>query len=426
MYWSMVGWSHHHTPLEIREKLAFSKEQVGDALRKLLVEFPESESVLLSTCNRVELYSAASEQHKLPQPEQLGSFLTRFHNADLSDVREQLTTLQGEDAIKHLFMVAASLDSMIVGEAQILSQVKAAYEMACEGETASALMHLAFQRATTVARRVANETEIHRRRISVPSIAVSEIASEFFERFDDKNILLIGAGEMGEETLRYLVEAGAKNIRIINRNIARSESLATKFSAQISTWDGLTECLAAADLIISTTSSPEPIISLDLFKNSRSRSAGSVLILDLAVPRDFDASIVQLPDVYLYTVDDLQQVCDRNIRARQTQWPKAERIVNQEVSKFLQESVHRSSGVTIKRLREQADEIKQEELRRLTNRLKQHAVAEQVNKEIEIAFDRLVNKLLHPPLKTLRDSADSTHHATMLESLRRLFQIKED
>lgn len=421
----MVGWSHHRTPLEIREKLAFSKEQVGDALRKLVTEFPDSESVLLSTCNRVELYSAATIAEKLPQPEQLGSFLTNYHNADYTEVREQLTTLQGESAIKHLFMVAASLDSMIVGEAQILSQVKAAYELACEGESASAQMHVAFQRATTVAKRVASETEIHRRRISVPSVAVSEIATDFFERFEDKQILLIGAGDMGTETLRYLVDAGAKHISVVNRNAGRGEELAAQFDALAKPWEELHDSIKRADLVISTTSAKDPIMNRQQFKDSCGRRSRAMLILDLAVPRDFESSISSLPDVYLYSIDDLQQVCDRNIQARQDEWPKAERIVDQEIVKFLSESAHRSSGPTIKRLREQAEEIKQDELQRVLSRLNRQGLSSESEKEVTMAFDRLVNKLLHPPLQSLRENADTTHHATMLDSLRRLFQIKD-
>ncbi len=421
----MVGWSHHRTPLEIREKLAFTTSQVSDALSKFASQFPETESVLLSTCNRVELYCAASDDVKLPAPNDLGSFLTSYHDTDFREVGEQLTSLQGESAIKHLFMVAASLDSMIVGEAQILSQVKSAYELACKDNTASTLMHRAFQRATVVARRVANETEIHKRRISVPSVAVSEIAEDFFERFDDKEILLIGAGEMGTETLRYLLDAGANSIRIVNRNEERGRGLAEQFRATWYPWEKLSECVGKADLIVTTTSATEPIIDRQAFKTARARGHSAVLILDLAVPRDFDPAIADLSNVYLYTVDDLQQVCDRNIEARHREWPKAEKIVDQEVGKFTSEAIHRNSGLTIKRLRAQANETKDLELERLLNKLRARGVDAATEKEINVAFDRLVNKLLHPPLQTLKEHADTSHHETMLDVLRRLFRITE-
>ncbi len=426
MYWSMVGWSHHRAPLDVREKLAFSSVQVVEALQQFCVEFPETEAVLLSTCNRVELYCATNKQDRLPTTDLMGGFIARYHHCDFSEVGRMTTTSSGADALKHLFMVAASLDSMIVGEAQILSQVKAAYELACEGQTASALMHLAFQRATVVARRVANETEIHRRRISVPSVAVSEIAADFFERFDDKRVLLIGAGEMGTETLRYLVDAGAKSIRIVNRNQEKAQSLATQFGAEVKPWETLDQIVAESDLVVSTTSASEPIMTLERFKTLRARrSSRAVLILDLAVPRDFEPAIADLPDVYLFSIDDLQQVCDRNIQARQQELPKAEQIVDAEIQKFLSESVHRGSGPTIRKLRERTESTKQEELARLLGRLEPRGLDEQTKKEIAIAFDRLVNKLLHPPLHALRENSDSGHHATLLDALRRLFQIND-
>lgn len=427
MHWSMVGWSHHHTPLDVREKLAFSTEQVVDALRKFCEQFPHTEAVLISTCNRVELYCATRQAEKLPDSAALGSFLANYHQLEYRDVAEQCTVNVGADSLKHLFMVAASLDSMIVGEAQILSQVKAAYELACQERTAAGLMHQAFQRATVVARRVANETEIHRRRISVPSVAVSEIAADFFERFDDKRILLIGAGDMGMETLRYLIDAGAKSIRIVNRNQERGANLAQQFGGEALPWERLDQCLAEADLVVSTTSATEPIMTRERFKAIRAkRSAHAVLILDLAVPRDFDNTIADLPDVYLYTIDDLQQVCDRNIQARQQEWPKAEQIVEAEVHKFLGESVLRGSGSTIKKLREQAEGIKQEELQRLLGKLASRGVDDpQAIKEVDIAFGRLVNKLLHPPLSVLRDNSDASHQASLIDALRRLFQISD-
>ena len=425
MHWSMVSWSHHRTPLEVREKLAFSTDQVRDALARFKQRFPQTESVLLSTCNRVELYCATAASENLPPAEQLGAFVSDYHGLNFADVKEQVTAFTGEDSVKHLFMVAASLDSMIVGEAQILSQVKSAYELACHCQTASAMMHRAFQRATMVARRVANETEIHKRRISVPSVAVSEIASEFFERFDDKRILLIGAGDMGTETLRYLKDAGANKIRVINRNLQRGEELAATFQAQAVAWDELDRCLAEADLVVSTTSSTQPIVTTEKLRSLRTRRSQATLILDLAVPRDFEPSIADLPDVYLYSVDDLQQVCDRNIQLRQEQWPKAAQIVEQETKKFLSESVFQGSGPTIKQLRDQAQQVKQEEYQRLLAKLQNRGVDEQTRKEIEVSFDRLVNKLLHPPLQSLRENADTHHHASLVDALRRLFQLKD-
>lgn len=426
MHWAMVGWSHHQTPVEIRERLAFSPAQVVEALKRFRSQFPEAESVLLSTCNRVELYCAADKTELMPDTDRLGMFLADFHNYPYANVQQQLTALQGEESLRHLFMVAASLDSMVVGEAQILAQVKDAYQVACDADLASRLMHQAFQRATVVARRVANETEVHKRRISIPSVAVSEIATEFFERFDDKRILLIGAGEMGTETLQYLVGEGAKNITVVNRSPQRAEELANQFDAQVLDWDQRYEQAVVSDLIVSTTGAQEPVIEAQQFKDVRARHGSRAsLILDLAVPRDFDSEIDDIADVYLFSLDDLQQVCERNKEARKQQWPQACEIVEQETQRFLSDIRHRGSGSTIKQLREQADRVKQDELQRLISKLQERGADESLQKDVEIAFDRLVNKLLHPPLKSLRENADSSHHATLLESLRRLFQLKE-
>ncbi|MEM7477895.1 MAG: hypothetical protein AAF483_23155, partial [Planctomycetota bacterium] len=184
MHLAMVGWSYQQTPVEIRERLAFSNEQAFEALQEFTKRFPNLESVLLSTCNRVELYCAASGASTLPETAEIGGFITDFHGLSYSELQAHVTSLSGSDSIRHLFTVAASLDSMVIGEAQILSQVKAAYELACQGTSVAKHMHSVFQRAALVAKRVATETEIHQKRVSVPSVAVSEIATDFFERFD--------------------------------------------------------------------------------------------------------------------------------------------------------------------------------------------------------------------------------------------------
>ncbi|MCA9191140.1 MAG: glutamyl-tRNA reductase [Planctomycetales bacterium] len=425
MYWAMVGCSHHRTPLQIREKLSFTPQQVREALSQLGQRHSGVELVLLSTCNRVELYCAAATKEQLPQTQQLGEYLSDFHKLDYSEIGDHLTQLIGKDVIQHLFMVAASLDSMILGEAQILSQVKQAYEMACEEQTVGGLMHLAFQRATVVARRVANETKIHQRRVSVPSVAVSEIATDFFESLVDKRILLIGAGDMGKETLRYLMDAGANNLRITNRSKQRAHELSTQFGATVIAWENMFSALADSDLVVSTTSAQEPVVTLEQFKQLRKRQSQAVLILDLAVPRDFESSIGELPDVYLYAVDDLQQVCDRNIQLRQQEWPKAHNIIQQEADKFQSKVVHRGSGPTIKKLREQAENIKRDELEKLLMRLRAKGLDENSCNDVEKSFDRLVNKLLHPPLQSLRENADSSRHASLIDALRHLFQLKD-
>ena len=251
---------------------------------------------------------------------------------------------------------------------------------------------------------MANETEINRRRVSIPSVAVADYAKQLFETFEDKKVLLLGAGEMGEETLRYLRDEGARDIVVLNRNRERAESLAQRLDAVVDDWEQLDTRIAWADLIVSTTGAREPIVTAERFRAiQQQRSERLLFVLDLAVPRDFDPEIAQFTNVYLYCIDDLQAVCDQNRKAREKQWPKAERIVDEETTRFLAERNHRVTAPTIQRLRQQADQLKKDELQRLLNKL--GAVDPHAQEEIERSFDRLVNKLLHPPLESLRDEA---------------------
>jgi len=423
MNWSVVSWSHHQTPIDLRERLAFSPEQGQQLLHRFRAQFPQAECVLLNTCNRVELY-VFSEQSAWPATSQLIDMVADFHKMPAMDLNQCLQ-LSGPKAVEHLFLVACSLDSMVVGETQILAQVRESYEAACRNETASTQMHRLFQRATAVARRIANETLIQRRRVSVPSVAISEIATEFFERFDDKEILLIGAGEMSTETIRYLMDAGARRMTIVNRSFSRAQELAQSFSLVAEPWELLDLYIADADLIVSTTGAPQYIVHLEHFKRIRTDRNHAVLILDLAVPRDFEPGIADLPETYLYSVDDLQLVCEKNIQARKSEWPKAVQIVEEETNKFINDMRFSGSGPTIRKLRDQANTIKQEELKRLLDKLRSQGLSPEMEKELSYAFDRLVNKLLHPPLQSLRENADSSQHAGLLDALRRLFQIDD-
>ncbi len=420
----LVGCSHHTAPIEMRERLAFSREQVPMALAQLRSSFPKIEAVLLSTCNRVELYTAAEDSSLAPSEEQVIEFLAAFHGLQPGEIAGEMFRRKRDAAVRHLFRVAASLDSMVMGEAQILSQVKEAYILASEGEFAGPMMHAAFQTAMRVARRVANETAIHQKRVSIPSVAVADFASQIFERFDDKQVLVIGAGEMGRETLRYLVDAGARNVTIMNRNPARAEQLARDFQGQVVPWEQLDLLLQQADLIVSTTGAAEPIVSLERYQAIEpERYQRTLFILDLAVPRDFDPQIGDCLGVYLYSVDDLQKTCEQNRKLRAKEWPRAQRIIELETERFLAQWNHRMTGPTIRQLKASADEIKQQELRRLLNKLED--LDPQVRGEIEVSFDRLVNKLLHPPLESLRDEAEKGTHHGLLEALKRLFQLQE-
>ncbi|MGB0596400.1 MAG: glutamyl-tRNA reductase [Rubripirellula sp.] len=422
----MIGCSHHDAAVEFREKISFSTDEVNAALVTFRERYPSAELVLLSTCNRVELYATGGNDFHVDQDAVVG-FLADQQQLRPDEVLEQMIYRVGSDAVEHLFTVAASLDSMVVGEAQILSQVKQAYDLACNSGAAGPLTHSVFQAANRAAKRVQHETSIHRRRVSVPSVAVGEVAAEVFDTLSNKRVVLCGAGEMGEETLRYLKQAGASDLCVLNRTYERAVALATAFGAESAPWETLTDQIVDADLIIGTTSAAEPILTEATFRPLQlKRRNRELLILDLAVPRDFEASIGDLPSVYLYGIDDLQTACERNRRERKKEWPKAKQIITEETERFLQAINHRATGPVIRRLRDQAQEIKSDELDRLINKL-QLANGDQVaRKEIEKSFDRLINKLLHPPLSSLRDDAADGHKRGLVEALRQLFQLGED
>ena len=426
----MIGCSHHDTPLEIREQVAFSSEQITQALWSLKEQFPETEAVLLNTCNRVELYWGASHEDKIATQEAIERFLSEFHRVGLRTIQEHFKVRHDGQAVEHLFTVVSSIDSLVVGESQIPAQVRSAYDRSKLEGAAGAVMHSLFQHANQVSKRVTTETEIHRRRISVPSVAVSEVASEFYERFDDKNIVVIGSGQMGVETLQYLLDAGARNIVIVNRSLDKAQSVADQMSAaaqfelRAEPWDALDRLLAWADLVVSTTGAAEPIVTESRLKPILAkRTRPNLLILDLAVPRDFEPAIARLPSVYLYSVDDLQSVCQRNEAFRKQQLPKARKIIDEEVQKILADWNLRQSGDTIRALRDQADLIRDSELLRLFSKQSMQELNAEAHQEILQAVDRVINKLLHGPLQSLREAPHEDHRESLATAIRRLFKL---
>ncbi len=420
----VVGCTHHTASVAIREQLAFNPDQTNLALRALRNRFPDAEAVLLSTCNRVELYAASSSAEKVPSHVELIEFLAEFHELDPTPIFDEMFERAGEDAVRHLFTVAASLDSMVVGEAQILSQVKKAFAIAQSQDSTGPIIHQVFESANRVAKRVATETSITRRRVSIPSVAVGDYAQRLFETFSDKKVLVIGAGDMAEDTLRYLRDAGVHDIVVVNRNAERAEQLAARVGGRTDPWKQMQTRLAWADLVVSTTGASQPIVTAEMFREITHQRAEKLLfVLDLAVPRDFDPAINEFANVYLYCIDDLKAVCEKNRRARKKEWPLAQQIIEQETSRLMADWQHRVTVPTIRRLKQQADEIKQTELNRLVNKI--GALDPEQKAEIERSFDRLVNKLLHPPLESLRDAATQGTPHGLLDALRRLFQIDD-
>jgi len=422
---AFVGGTHRTVPLALRERLAFSAEQAAEALNRFRERFPGREGVLLSTCNRVEFYAAGAEADgPPPPPDQLVSFLAECRGIDASLLTPVLAGDRDEAVVRHLFSVAAGLDSMVLGEPQIVAQVKQAWSLAQESRTSGPLTGEMFQAALRTAKRVATETAIGRERISIPSVAVADFASGVFERFDDKRVLLIGAGKMAAETLRYLRAAGARDVLIVNRTAGRAGDLAARLGARAGRFENLAVELAAADLVVSTTGATEPVVSLELFADVETRRGGRPLVvLDLAVPRDFDPRIGQRPGVWLYSVDDLAAACEANRKSRQRELPAAVTIIDEETQRFMGDLHHRSTAPVIERLRAGWSETGDAELDRLFRRLP--GLDDAARAEIRQAFDRYAAKLLHPPLASLRSESRAGPPHGLLDALKRLFDLKD-
>jgi glutamyl-tRNA reductase len=381
--------------------------------------------VLLSTCNRVELYTATGGNEPTSSIETALAHLADFHNVPVDDVRGDVVTLENAEVVRHLFTVAASLDSMVVGEAQILGQVKQAYELAGRLGSTGPLMHHLFQSALRVARRVASDTSLHRHRVSIPSVAIADFAARIFERFDDKRVLVIGAGKMAQETLQYLTAAGARRLVILNRDYDRALELAEEWHGMPAAWTSLTDELASADMVVSTTGADRPIVNGEDYRLhvASRRHQRPLFILDLAMPRDFDPAIREELGVYLYGIDDLKEACERNRTERSKELPAAEAIVDEETRRFVAEVRHRATGPVIARLRAGLEKSQSAELERLFVRLPD--LDERSRREIEQFADRLVGKMLHPPLASLRDESQNGPPHGLLEALQRLFQLKD-
>ena len=306
-----------------------------------------------------------------------------------------------------------------------MSQVKQSYQIASEQDCTGPILHELFQSALRTAKRVSSETSLHKHRVSIPSVAIADLASCVFETFDDKHVVVIGAGEMADETLRYLRHAGNAHIHVVNRDDKRGQELAEKWSGQHHTWDQLWDQLVLADLAISTTSAEEPVVSRAEFNKHvvPGRHQRPFFILDLAVPRDFEPEVGNSLGVYLYSLDDLDQACEQNRQLRAAELPAAENIVHQETDRFLADISHRATAPVISGLREGLERPKSTELERLFRKLPE--LDAESKKEIEQFADRLVNKMLHPPLESLRDASKNGTHHGLLDAIKRLFRLED-
>jgi len=427
----MFGLSHQTVPIEIREQFSFGTDAIIDFLQNWNQKFGAFETVLVSTCNRTELYVASAEG-ELPENDQILRFLldqqqgkNETAGSD-SPVPKEITRyfriLEDQDVVSHLFSVISSLESMVLGEPQILSQIKQAYQLAADNGTTGPITHSVFQSALKTAKRIAAETEIFHHRVSIPSVAVVDFALQLFEQLTTKKIMVLGAGEMAEETLKYLTDYGAKSITVINRSPERAQKLADAWHGAVVPWENRIDVLAQADVVIAATGAAEPVITLNDYRSiAGKRQNRPLFMLDICVPRNIEAAIGRLPNVYLYSIDDLAKVCQKNRERRDQEIPKAQKIIAQETERFLQEIRRRDTTDIIRQLRDGWNQIKENEEYRLFNRIPD--CDPKTKEEIRYAFDRLVNKLLHPPMESLRDVSQTGGSGKFLEAVKRMFRL---
>ena len=424
----VVYCNHETANLDVRERIAFtSEEQFGCAYEQLRIRYPAVESVIVSTCNRIEIYFGAEKRGELPSQDEVARFISEFHDVPLDDFINELRHETELEAVNHLFRVACSLDSMVLGEAQIVHQIKSSYARAADCDAVGPLTHHLFQSAMSIAAKVRTETKLSEGRISIASVAVGEFGKSIFERFDNKTVLILGAGEMAEETLRYLKEEGVQKIVVANRNFQRGEQLAERWGGSAIRFDEWESHLWQADVIVSTTGASEHIISADRFRELRNQSQTkqTIFILDLGAPRDFDADIATVDDnVFLYDIDDLEETCQQNRNARKQEMLRASQFVKSATDQFMHEFYHRETSPIIQQLREMWHEIGRSELNRLHKKLEH--VSEDDKQQIEQTINRIVNKLLHPPLETIKhQSRNGTPHS-LLQTVKELFRLGDD
>ena len=415
----VAGLCHRNAPVELREQLAVEEDKLRALLRDVHGAGVLGEAIILSTCNRVEVYGVADT----PGAARAEAFrhLCRHRGVDPRAVEPLLYTHLDEDAVRHAFRVAASLDSMMIGEPQILGQVKEAFAVAQACETVGPVLHRLFSQAFTVAKRVRTETEIARHAVSV-SFAAVELAKKIFSGLGGRAVLLLGAGKMGTLAARHLVDQGAYPVYVVNRTWARAQEMARTLAGTAVPMEELFTVMAAVDIVVTSTGAPEPLVRREAVERlMRARGPRPLFFIDIAVPRDVEASVNTLADVYCYDVDDLQQVVDANVRERVREAQRAEVMVDREVARYVATLGDQEIIPTIVSLRERLEEIRQAEVRRALARLPEASV--ETRATMEALSSAIVNKILHAPITKLRESSRAGAGRSWLELVHELFGL---
>ena len=410
----VLGINHRTAPVEIREKVVFAGEELPDALRELTGIPGVREALIVSTCNRTELYCLAEQND-----ERIARWLATWHELAPHHLERGgvLYRLQGSEAIKHLFAVACGLDSMVLGEPQILGQLKDAYRAAAEQKATGPYLNRLLQTTFSVAKRVRTHTRIGASAVSVASAAVS-LARTVFERFADHTALLVGAGETIALAARHLHANGLKRMIVVNRSIERAQELASEFNGFAVGLDALAAHLPEADIVISSTASPTPVIGAEAVRAAiRARKRKPIFMVDIAVPRDIDPEVAGLEDVYLFTIDDLQNVVNENLESRREAAREADALLATETARFEQHLKTLEAAPTIRQLREDAEALRAHTLEQARRML---AAGRDPDVVLEFLANTLTNRLMHAPSQRLRDAAERGD-APLLEAARLLF-----
>ena len=408
-----LGLNHQTAPLAVRERVVFHVERVREALGEMTRSLAQ-EAAILSTCNRTELYFAGE------RPAEAADWLARFHRIDPQELSQYLYTLPSERAVRHAFRVASGLDSMVLGEPQILGQMKEAARAAQSAGTLGTLLHRLFQRSFAVAKEVRTTTQVGASSVSMAAAAV-KLAARIFPSLKDQRVLFIGAGEMIELCATHFAAQAPARIAVANRTLERAQRLAQRFNGTGLELKSLAGELHDYDIVVSCTASSLPILGKGLVERAlRARRRRPMFLVDLAVPRDVEPEVAELEDIFLYTLDDLSQVVAGSLDARRSAVQQAEAIIDTQVGQFMHWMDGRAGVPLIVRLREHAEQSRRQELERALRRLQQGEAPEQV---LESLSQGLTNKLIHAPTAALRESAGEERRA-LASILGRLFGIK--
>lgn len=418
----IVGLNHRTAPVEIRERFSISEKQIGEALYRLKSDPMIEEGLILSTCNRVEVCAVVKETTK--GFEAIKNFLIHYQPSISPDILAPcLYMYAAGDGLRHLFRVASSLDSMIIGEPQILGQIKEAFDQAILHKTTGVVLNKVFKKAISVAKRVRTETKIAENAVSI-SFAAVELARKIFGKLDRKSALLLGAGEMAELAARHFVSNGVPSVAIANRSYERSLELAKEFNGVPVKFEDFVAQMAESDIVLCSTGAPHYLIGVEeVSKVIAIRQNRPIFFIDISVPRNIDPAINKLDNVFLYDIDDLQLAVETNLRAREQEALKADRIIDEEIERFSRWFKSLDAVPMIVALRDRAEEIRKAEIEKILGKLGPLTAAQR--EALESLTSSIINKLLHNPLTVLKEEANSTNGNMILEATRRLFQLEE-